>query len=178
MNQQAKVLDLALLRNGKKAETITTPLESLLIDKNNTLWVGTIHKGIYRVQMGNEEEGPSVKNYKITANNIFSLSEAPGKGVLLGTENDGLYHVDNEGQIIHHYLFDKTDENSILSNSIWALYKDQNERLWMGYYNKGVAVHDKYYNKFNSIKSVYNKANSLQTSSVTSIESDKDIIYG
>lgn len=44
----------------------------------------------------------------------------------------------------------------------------------MGYYNKGVAVHDKYYNKFNSIKSVYNKANSLQTSSVTSIESDKD----
>ncbi|MFC4096922.1 hybrid sensor histidine kinase/response regulator transcription factor [Euzebyella saccharophila] len=174
VNLQAKELDLAMLRNGSNAKTITTPLESMLIDKNNTLWLGSINKGIYRIKESGDEEPPSVINYQITLNNIFSLSEAPRNGILIGTENDGLYHVDEKGKIIHHYLFDKTNENSILSNSIWALYKDNNERLWMGYYNKGVAVHDKYFNKFNSIKSVYNKNNSLQTSSVTSIVSDRD----
>ena len=172
IHPKSKKADLALFRTGKDAVTITPALQSLLIDSNNTIWAGSIYNGVYKIKLSDIETEPLVENFKISKKSIFSLIESPYGGILCGTENDGLYYLNENGAILHHYLFDKNDENSILSNSIWSLYKDTNDRVWMGFYNRGVVVHDKFFNKFSRIQSIYNKSNSLQTSSVTSITSD------
>ena len=67
----------------------------------------------------------------------------------------------------------ETEENSILHNSIWELFIDKNDRIWMGYFNSGVAVSDKLYDKFKDIKSLPNKNNSLTIPSVSSVVKDK-----
>ena len=65
-----------------------------------------------------------------------------------------------------------SEDTSILSNSIWSSYLDNDERIWIGYYNKGVSVYDKLYDKFNEVKSLSQNLNSLQYSSVTAIQQD------
>lgn len=93
---------------------------------------------------------------------------------MLGSENSGLFHLNTNGSILKRYLSSKTDEKSILYNSIWSLFLDKNERIWMGYYNSGVAVYDKLYDKFKNIESLNNTQNSLQIGSVTGISQDSE----
>ncbi|SHJ01172.1 hybrid sensor histidine kinase/response regulator transcription factor [Pseudozobellia thermophila] len=174
IDPKTKQVDYALFRNGDDAMTITAPMQSLFVDSENAIWGGSIFDGVYKIQPPTERQMPSVQNYRFTSNNIFSIIESPYGSILCGTENDGLYSLDKNGAVEHHYLFDKNDENSILSNSVWSLYRDKDERIWMGYYNRGVVVHDKFYNKFRKIQSLYNKDNSLQISSVTSIVGDNE----
>ncbi|OWW24689.1 hypothetical protein B4Q04_15340 [Zobellia sp. OII3] len=169
-----KRADLAPLRNGNDALTITVAIQSLFFDTENTIWAGSISNGIYKIQLADGQRVPSVQNFQITSNNIFSVIESPYGDILCGTENDGLYRLTKNGDIIRHYLFDKNDEKSILSNSIWSLYVDKDERIWMGFYNRGIVVHDKFHNKFSEIQSIYNKPNSLQVSSVTSMVADEE----
>jgi len=57
-------------------------------------------------------------------------------------------------------------ENSISHNSIWSLLQDDNGRVWVGYFNSGLAVSDNLYDRFSEIKKVANNANSLKTGSV------------
>ncbi|WP_289040594.1 two-component regulator propeller domain-containing protein [uncultured Zobellia sp.] len=169
-----KRVDFALFRDGKEAKTIAVGIQSLFIDSDNTIWVGSISNGIYRVKLSADSQTPAVDNFKVTSNNIFAIAESPYDEILLGTENDGLYSLNKNGGVIHHYLFDKNDEKSILSNSVWSLYVDEDQRIWMGFYNRGIVVHDKFHNKFSEIQSIYNKSNSLQISSVTSIIGDNN----
>ncbi|GAA4271206.1 two-component regulator propeller domain-containing protein [Aquimarina gracilis] len=159
-----------LSQNG--SQTIQEPIQSLLITKNNDIWIGTLSSGLYKVNR-TEEESTQIIHVPLTTKRILSLITVPDETILCGTENDGLFHVSNEGIVLKNYLFDKKDKNSIRSNSIWSLFLDQNERIWMGYYNSGTGVYDKLYDKFNHIESLPSKSNSLETSSVTGIVQDQ-----
>jgi len=89
------------------------------------------------------------------------MIELPDGTLMCGTENDGLIHVNKDGSVIHHYLYNKTDTKGILGNSIWSLFLDSSERIWVGYYNAGVAIYDKRHDKFKEIENIYNNSNSL-----------------
>lgn len=39
-----------------------------------------------------------------------------------------------------HYLFDATNNKSILSNSIWTIVEDKDGLIWIGTYDKGVGI--------------------------------------
>ena len=102
----------------------------------------------------------------------FQKIHLPDNTLLCGTENDGLFHINDDGKVIHHYFNNKNDEKSILSNSIWSLLADNHGKIWLSYYNKGIAVYDNLYDKFKDIESQYNNINSLQIPSVSSIVKD------
>ena len=84
-----------------------------------------------------------------------------------------MFELDRKGNILNHYLNNKFDDNGIKSNSIWSLFLDKQERIWIGYYNNGVGVFDEFYDKFQDIESKPNYPNSLQSSSVTGISEDE-----
>ncbi|MGB7395474.1 MAG: two-component regulator propeller domain-containing protein, partial [Pricia sp.] len=58
------------------------------------------------------------------------------------------------------------------SNSVWSLFNDRRERIWIGYYNEGVGINDRSYDKFSDIESLPSVSNSLQSGSVTGITKD------
>ena len=72
-----------------------------------------------------------------------------------------------------NYRYNKFDKNSIKSNSVWSLFVDTQGRIWIGYYNSGVGIYDKFYDKFKDIESLPNAHNSLQSSSITGIVQDR-----
>ena len=151
--------------------TITFGIESLLHDKEGNLWVGTYLNGLIKIVKGANND-LILNTYEITNKRILTLLQEPDGNILCGTENDGLFVLKTNGEIVNNYRYDKFEKNSIKSNSIWSLFVDDQERIWIGYYNKGVGVHDRYYDKFMEIESSPNLLNSLQSTSVNGIVHD------
>ncbi|MFV9552306.1 two-component regulator propeller domain-containing protein [Algibacter sp. PT7-4] len=171
-NYISQELIYAKINNSTKS--IKTPIQSLLIDHKN-IWIGTETKGLTCLKFRNSDSiGYRVVNSKITNKRIFSIVKLGDGTILCGTENDGLIHVNTNGNIINTYLYNKEDENSLLSNSIWSLFRDKDDRIWLGYYNSGLGIYDNLYDKFNHIKSIKNNKNSLSNPSVTGLNKDKN----
>ncbi|WP_188460089.1 two-component regulator propeller domain-containing protein [Marivirga lumbricoides] len=157
--------------NGK--ERINAPIKTMKVDSKGTIWIGSTRDGLYKVD-GNENGRYEIEHFPLTSKRILSLLETPRKTILCGTENDGLFEIDREGKIIHHYLNSKFEINGVKSNSIWSLFLDNKDRIWIGYYNNGVGIYDKLYDRFGDIESKVNDPNSLQASSVTGILEDEN----
>ena len=68
--------------------------------------------------------------------------------------------------------FNKSDTDGIKSNSVWTVFIDNKNRIWVGYFNQGVDIYDKENERFKSIESIPNKDQSLFSKSVTSIDED------
>ncbi|MCL5129254.1 hybrid sensor histidine kinase/response regulator transcription factor [Algibacter sp. L4_22] len=149
------------------------PIQTLKRNRNNHLWAGTYGNGVFKYQL-EDDTITEYSNFEITNKRILAMIQLPDNSILIGSENDGLFHINSNGELIKRYLYNKRDEKSILSNSIWSLFLDKEERIWLGYYNGGVAVSDKLFDKFGNIESLTSNVNSLQTGSVTGIVKDRN----
>lgn len=154
-----------------KREPLLDDIESIVIDKFGYLWMGTTENGLIKIKP--ETDNYQFENYAITKNKILSIVANNMDYIICGTENDGLLVVNYNGQVLKKYLYDKYNNFSLKSNSVWSLYQDKENRLWLGYFNKGLGVFDKPNNKFNSLEALVNNPNSLQTGYVTSVIKDK-----
>ncbi|OOG72281.1 hybrid sensor histidine kinase/response regulator [Flavobacterium sp. A45] len=147
-------------------------IESVVVDKNQNLWLGSFYDGLKKITINQNDF--TQENFSITKKRIMSILNLEDNSILCATENDGLFLISNKGNVIKKYEYNNAVINSLKSNSIWSLYSDKENRVWLGYYNKGVDVFDKLYSKFNVIGSERtNYPNALQTGSVTGIAKDK-----
>lgn len=170
-NRDKEVLEPAVFANGEQLNHAT---QTLAIDAKDNIWTGTSAAGLFKISRVNETGVRHIINLGVSSNPFFAL-ELIGRGeILCGTENDGMYHLNEQGELIHHYVSSNKDEQSLLSNSIWSLFLDRDKKIWMGYYNKGVAIYDEVYDKFKGYQSLYNNINSLHAASVASIDQDEN----
>ncbi|GAB1855462.1 two-component regulator propeller domain-containing protein [Flavobacteriaceae bacterium MHTCC 0001] len=164
-----------LVRSQELSENksiIQDPVSKLFIDNENNLWVGTSTNGIYKCQVINNKSILKIEHFSYTNKRILDFVQSTNETLICSSENDGLFHFATNGELIKNYRSSKKEESSILHNSVWSLFKDGNNRIWLGYYNSGVAVCDQLYDKFKDIKSLPNKDNSLTIGSVTGIVKD------
>lgn len=146
-------------------------IESMALDPQNKLWIGTQKNGILKASL--TAGSAQTEQFPWTDKKVFALMTVDQQ-VLAGTENDGLLILNQrDGNLIQSYRHDESNPNSIASSSIWSLYQDRQERIWLGYYDKGVAVFDTNYAKFKSFESEANNENSLQGHSVSGMDKDE-----
>lgn len=170
-DKKTKTLKFSKFKTERGIRLIHEPIQKLLI-VNDNLWVGTISTGLFNINDINKNQLVRINHYSVTQNRFMSIINLPDGTIMCGIENDGLIHIDEKGYVINHYLSNKTDAKGILVNSIWTVFLDKNERIWIGYHNAGIAIYDKFYDKFHDIESLHNNSNSLQIGSVTSIVKD------
>lgn len=159
----------------KDKSTFDTEISKLFKDRNNNLWVGPqANEGLYKCTLNRNQNHSiiQVKQIPLTKKKILSIVQLSDDTMMIGTENEGLFHIDTDEKLIAHRIYDKKEKHSILHNSIWELYVDKDDRIWMGYYNSGIAVNDKLFDKFKDLNSSPNKENSLKIASVMGIISD------
>ena len=150
---------------------ISSSIETMQVDSKGSVWIGTTQDGIIKID-GNENGRYQLETIKITEKRIMSLSETPRNTILCGTENAGMFEMNRKGIVINHYLNQNFEEGDLKSNSIWDLFLDNKNRIWVSYYNNGIGLYDAFYDKFLDIESKSNYVNSLQANSVTAISED------
>ena len=166
-----EILQLAKFNTKKGFETIEKSIESMVTGKDNSIWIGTSSSGL--LKLSSNDDIYSIEKFSITQKRILSLAEKTNGNILCGTENDGLFEINYNTKKVSNYQQDKLNDRGVKSNSIWTVFTDDKNRIWLGYYNQGIDVHDDNYNKFNTIESSLNLTNSLNKNSVTGIVKDR-----
>ena len=92
-----EILQLAKFDLDSKYKTIETSIESIVIDKDNSMWLGTSDEGLIKVSSKNEIY--KIENKPITSKRILSLSLKDNGNILCGTENDGLFEIQNKMKV-------------------------------------------------------------------------------
>lgn len=100
-------------------------------------------------------ENDELKKWEISANKqlegvtIYSATKLSGGNFILGSISNGIYEVDEKGNLIANI----NQENGLNNNTILATFEDEEHNLWLGLDN-GISVIN-----YNSPISVYNDLN-------------------
>jgi ligand-binding sensor domain-containing protein/signal transduction histidine kinase len=126
-------------------------LRAVLDDKEN-FWISTAD-GLTKFN-SRTEKFKSYTPYNIKDQPSLSLILdlcVDGHFIWLGTENGGLLRLDTRTDQFSNFLMDKNDPTSLSDNSVWTLYKDHQQRIWVGTFSKGICLLDKMKEKFSEL---------------------------
>lgn len=122
---------------------------ALMTDRHNRLWVAT--KGGY-VRIFNADltlegylggDGAIYKTPTRFVGNVYKILETKEGDLWMGTRLRGLCHLQPVGENryrITHYRHDPNDPFSISGDSIFDLFIDSRNRLWVGTYDGGINL--------------------------------------
>lgn len=147
------------------------------IDESGNIWVGTEVDGLFKIS--NDE----VK--KINLNLGFQKSYAIRKidfdrkqNILVAIDRLGLFVLNNENRIINRYSHEPDNDNSISQNSIYDIYVDDYNAIWLGLREGGVNIIYENDNPFTNIRHQKNLKNSIYNNNIRSIYQDKnDVLW-
>jgi signal transduction histidine kinase/ligand-binding sensor domain-containing protein/AraC-like DNA-binding protein len=162
-------LDHAKFTTLKEAEIIKKSIQSILTKKDGSIWLGTVNNGLIEI-FTTPTNYYEFKTHKITDKRILALEIDASGSIFCGTENDGLFILNNNG--VKSLKYNRSNTKGIKSNSVWSVYIDESNRIWLGYFNQGIDIFDPERQRFKSIESIPNKDQSLFSKSVTSITQD------
>ncbi len=176
-------IDLMVQRNGtfKRFHSefdvpgASTYIEFIEEDSKQRLWVGT-DNGLYYLD---RDLGK--------LNNINKIIDAPEilssvsmlsfwedeRGVLwVGTENEGLFAIDEKTDETYHFTSSPDNLNGINKNSIYALYESRDNILWIGTFDGGINYLNRKKPDFDHFVQQPNKKHSLNNNSIFSFVED------
>lgn len=155
-------------------------ISTIVIDKNNNLWVGTDFWGVDR--MTGEGKDAKFIHYRhnpkdpntLGNNDVRMLFVDSQNNLWACNENGGLNLYSREHDIFFSYMPDPIDQHSISSNSYWCIYEDRQKRLWLGSSLNGIDVIDKNFSKFDHYYKSSFDGSSITNDIVRGFHEDRD----
>ena len=132
-------------QNGINATNI------IYVDGNNGLWICSDKSEQVFYKKNSIEKWKRLEltsGLETTANHITSIIENQPGQIWIGTDHKGLFIYDKEKGLFKNVVSDPWVETGLSSNSIWCLYKDNNETVWIGYYKKGLSSYHESFRNF------------------------------
>lgn len=109
-------------------------------DSYGTLWVGTEKHGIWKKEQGKDIF--EAFNFKIsnepkltTELNITDIEEDQYGHIWIGTLGNGLLIFNPKTKSLKQYQDDPVDPYSIKGNSVYTIFKDRTQQIWLGMYS-------------------------------------------
>lgn len=140
---------------------------------NNTLFVGTKKGSIYTLNPSDN----SLKLVDFKNPGEYPISDICNDelgNIYVATDGDGLYYVDEDFNILNHYVDNIDDDNSISSNGIYDVEIGNEGILWVATYGGGINYFNSYRLPFTKIQHQINDENSLATNFTRSIAMDQN----
>lgn len=142
---------------------IIDALESICIDKNGIIWIGTFNAGLERFDPLTEtfthfrhDPGNPSSLYNDTVSVVFS-----DKTGTLWVGTNGLDKLDTKSNKFIHYRHQPFDKTSISSNTVRSIYEDRSGDLWIGtgsvYGPDGMNADDGGLNKMNKSNGTFTR---------------------
>lgn len=164
-HQRGRIQNMPLT-NKKVVRHIT----KLHLDERENLWVGTLRSGTFKGDL----KKVSIPFSKLDIVESTTMAITSGMNhVFVTVENEGLVILDMTGKIVKEYRYNAQDSHTIGSDSVWSLLLDNENRLWLGYYENGLGFFDQHYNKFKSIQRE-DIGNSIQSNDIKAFAKTED----
>lgn len=150
------------------------PFYSIYESKNKGIWAGSRFEGIYNIYSPDSiivynTENSSKKG--LHSNNIRNITEDSNGDIWFGTFN-GLYKLDLQKDKFTSYIREN-QQGAISSSSVYSVFIDKDNTLWIGTYFGGVNYSDLYQEEFMYITASDN-INSLTHPVVGDMTEDKN----
>ena len=122
----------------------------LMYQPEGYVWIGTEYEGLYIYNIATKTvEHLGVNNGRLASNMVLSFLLDHSHGVWVGTDNGGLYFFkDAKDKQPIHYNFDVNDENSISSNTVYAMIQIEPSLMLLGTFAGGLNIMNHYRHKF------------------------------
>ena len=121
-------------------------VHSLLQDKDNNLWLGIFQKGLILIPSTlnrfNYYGYKSIQKNTIGSSCVMAIWTDNQRVTWIGTDNDGLYGINDQGEQLIHYSHQPGNRASV-PGTIMAIYEDSDQNLWLGSYFNGLAKMNK-----------------------------------
>jgi len=146
-NKKTNVLEQQFVNDPNNANSLPgNDIREIIPDIQGDLWVATHDGGLckfsFRKNQYTRFTTASKDGRPSLPNNTIRNMIPDGRYLWIATENGGLSRMDVETQELTNFLYDKTNPNSIINNSIWSVCKDRQGRIWAGSFAKGLCVLD------------------------------------
>lgn len=133
------------VKNTRNQGITQRSVQSLYMDKDNNIWLGTYGEGVYLI--GSIPQKFRLFEKKVTDSRAETYLRYYGMCVdnegnlWLGTDGDGIYKTNANGQVLKHYQADGR-KGSITDGAIISAYRDREGNLWFGSYSKGLFLYN------------------------------------
>lgn len=138
--QQDIIVDSEI--NASPFDFSKSKVHSLIEDKDHNLWLGIFQKGLILVPgISNKFDYygyKSIHNNTIGSSCVMAIHTDEQATIWIGTDNDGLYAINDQGKQLRHYTHQAGNPQSV-PGTILCLYEDSNQELWLGSYFDGLA---------------------------------------
>ncbi|MBN2347262.1 MAG: response regulator [Bacteroidales bacterium] len=150
-------------------------------DKLKRIWIGSTRKGLYVLD---RQAQKASKLSKVRSGAILDLL-IDSYNVLWVAKggNQGLerIHLNNfsltDKTEIEHYTLNRANPSSLSDNSVFCLYKDHLNDIWIGTFEGGVNYYSPRAKKFQVIQESFDNSESIKSSLVNSFFEEKDYLW-
>ncbi len=121
-----------------------TKIYSIMEDKDNNLWTGIYQKGVFFIPI--TSDGFKYYGYKsfdknsIGSNCVMSIYKSTTGIIWVGTDNDGLYAINEKNNQVRHYA--NSENPASVSSTVMCIYEDSKKNIWLGTHLNGLALFD------------------------------------
>jgi signal transduction histidine kinase/ligand-binding sensor domain-containing protein/DNA-binding response OmpR family regulator len=135
--------------NPESNSAITNDVRAVFEDKSLNLWVATKDRRL-SVWDKNKKligrlntDGRLLPDAHLPAV-VYSIMQDNAGYIWLGTKGDGLYRLKNQGGLNHfsleHFPNNKDDVYSLSDNSVYSIFQDSRNHIWIGTYGGGLNL--------------------------------------
>ena len=158
----------------EKLDTLRLQINELFFHKGSRkIFIGTFQRGIYVYDL-NLHKAFHIKSglIDVSINRICTFGE---KDILIATDGAGVYKMDVDTYRSEPYIVaDFNRYNAMNGNTIYDIYVDNEQRIWMANYPIGITVRNNRYSDYKWIKHSIGNKQFLINDQVNAVMEDEE----
>ena len=151
-------------------------VQSLYIDKDRNVWLGTYGEGTYLISAIPEKfrkfEQKIIDSRAESYLRYYGMCADKEGNLWIGTDGDGIYKTTASGEVLKHYAA-SAQPGQLPDGAVIAAHRDRQDRLWFGTYSKGLVRYDPAADSFKRFPHDPSDPHSLGTNDVRAIYQDR-----
>jgi len=176
LTQKTKEYRIFQHKKENLSNLITNKVTSIVIDKEEIIWIGTEKSGLYRYNQKKDEfttykHDASIRS-SLQNDNILSLYQDKTNILWVGSSLGGIDKWNRAAEELSLFRHNPYDVNSLSSNQVRNIYQDSKGRIWVGTVQGGLNQWIKHQNRFKHYKHNPKNSNSLSHNHVRTILED------
>ncbi len=173
LTPDGRLIDTFLFHTDSLYAQNARNVKTIFEDKSNNIWIGTDNGGLFKIVQTDSNKVVQYPQLHFLDNEIITaLSQCSDGNIWIGTAQQGIYTLNPRTSKIKNYFHNNKNRHSIIGNTIRTIYKDQDQRTWIGT-EDGLSLFLSEVHEFQNYQHDPKNPESLSNNDVNSITMDK-----